>query len=329
MLFELQGQLERITYHNEENHYTIARLKVKGQRDLVTIVGCLVSITPGEVLRLKGEWASHLKYGRQFKVVSYETVTPATVKGIERYLGSGLIKGIGPVMAKRLVNKFGIETLDIIEKNSERLKEVEGIGEKRIDMISTAWAGQKEIRDVMLFLQGHEVSSAYAARIYRHYGKDSIRVVKENPYRLADDIFGIGFLTADMIAAAPNLRLIQKIGVGVNTIDLHAAKARGIPVCNLPGTNSRAVAELALALMLAVLRRVTRFDASLRIGVWTDPALLDGLGELGGRVVGLVGYGSVPRLLAPVLTANLAAISGRGSTIYLKFTPECLARLLA
>lgn len=200
MPIELQGQLERITYHNEENHYTIAKLKVKGQRDLVTIVGCLVSMTPGEVLRLKGDWDSHPKYGEQFKVVSYETVTPATVKGIERYLGSGLIKGIGPVMAKRLVNKFGLETLEIIEKSVGRLKEVEGIGEKRIDMISTAWAEQKEVRDVMLFLQGHEVSSTYAAKIYRQYGKESIRVVKENPFRLADDIFGIGFLTADKIA---------------------------------------------------------------------------------------------------------------------------------
>jgi exodeoxyribonuclease V alpha subunit len=200
MPIELQGQLERITFHNEENHYTIAKLKVKGQRDLVTIVGSLVSMTPGEVLRLKGDWDIHPKYGEQFKVVSYETVTPATVKGIERYLGSGLIKGIGPVMAKRLVNKFGLETLEIIEKEIGRLKEVEGIGEKRIDMISTAWAEQKEVRDVMLFLQGHEVSSTYAAKIYRQYGKESIRVVKENPFRLADDIFGIGFLTADKIA---------------------------------------------------------------------------------------------------------------------------------
>jgi exodeoxyribonuclease V alpha subunit len=205
MLIELQGQLERITYHNEENHYTIARLKVKGQHKLITIVGNLVSMKPGEILRLKGSWEMHPKYGQQFKIVSYETVTPATVKGIERYLGSGLIKGIGPVMAKRLVSKFGLDTLDIIENSSERLNEVEGIGQKRIDMIKTAWAEQKEVREVMLFLQGHEVSSAYAARIYRQYGNDSIRVVKENPYRLADDIFGIGFLTADKIA--------EKLGV--------------------------------------------------------------------------------------------------------------------
>ncbi len=211
MLIELQGQLERITYQNEENHYTIAKMKVTGRKNLVTIVGSLVSLTPGEVLRLKGSWEIHPKYGEQFKVVSYETVTPATVKGIERYLGSGLIKGIGPVMAKRLVSKFGLTTLDIIEQNFERLKEVEGIGEKRIRMISSAWAEQKEVREVMLFLQGHEVSSAYAAKIYRQYGKESIRVVRENPYRLADDIFGIGFLTADRIA--------EKLGMAKDAVD--------------------------------------------------------------------------------------------------------------
>ena len=210
MLIELQGQLERITYQNEENHYTIAKMKVTGRKNLVTIVGSLVSLTPGEVLRLKGSWEIHPKYGEQFKVVSYETVTPATVKGIERYLGSGLIKGIGPVMAKRLVSRFGLTTLDIIEQNFERLKEVEGIGEKRIRMISSAWAEQKEVREVMLFLQGHEVSSAYAAKIYRQYGKESIRVVRENPYRLADDIFGIGFLTADRIA--------EKLGMAKNAV---------------------------------------------------------------------------------------------------------------
>ncbi|MBI5639291.1 MAG: ATP-dependent RecD-like DNA helicase [Nitrospirae bacterium] len=200
MQIDLQGQLERITFCNEENHYTIAKLKVQGRKDLVTIVGNLVSVSPGEVLRLKGTWDNHPRYGEQFKVSSYESVVPATVKGIERYLGSGLIKGIGPVMAKRLVEKFGVGTLDIIEQSSERLKEVEGIGSKRIDMIRTAWADQKEIRDVMLFLQSHEVSSSYAAKIYKQYGKESISVVKENPYRLASDIFGMGFITADKIA---------------------------------------------------------------------------------------------------------------------------------
>ncbi len=201
MLVELQGQLERITYHNEENHYTVARLKVKGYRGPVTVIGSLVSVSPGEVLKLKGSWDIHPRYGEQFRIVSYESVVPATVKGIERYLGSGLIKGIGPVMARRLVDRFGLETLDIIERNIERLREIDGIGDKRVAMIGTAWSEQKEIRQVMLFLQGHEVSSSYAAKIYKQYGKESINVVKENPYRLASDIFGIGFLTADGIAS--------------------------------------------------------------------------------------------------------------------------------
>ncbi len=200
MLIELQGQLEHITYFNAENHYTIAKIKVEGKKELVTVIGNLFSVSPGEVLKLKGLWEIHPKYGEQFKVLSYEPIPPVTEKGIERYLGSGLIKGIGPVMAKRLVDKFKGETLNIIETDIERLKEVEGFGHKRIQMIKTAWAEQKEIRDVMIFLQSHEVSSSYAAKIFKHYGKDSIRIVKENPYKLATDIFGIGFHTADKIS---------------------------------------------------------------------------------------------------------------------------------
>ena len=200
MFSEIKGQVERITYRNEENSYTIAKMKVGGRHDLVTVVGNLLSVSPGEVLQLKGEWHNHPKFGEQFKITSYESVVPATVKGIERYLGSGLIKGIGPVMAKRLVDKFALETLNVIENDIKRLHEVEGIGEKRIEMIKKAWDDQKEIRDVMLFLQGHEVSPTYGAKIYKQYGKESIKVVQENPYRLATDIFGIGFITADKIA---------------------------------------------------------------------------------------------------------------------------------
>ena len=200
MHIEIQGQLEKITYVNEENGYTIAKIKVKGHRELVTIAGNLFSVNPGEVLKLKGIWYNHPKYGEQIKVTSYESVIPATAKGIERYLGSGLIKGIGPVMAKRLVAQFGVETLDVIENSIPRLKEVDGIGDKRIRMIQTAWAEQKEIKEVMLFLQGYGVSSSYATKIFKQYGQKSIRVVKENPYQLATDIFGIGFITADKIA---------------------------------------------------------------------------------------------------------------------------------
>lgn len=203
--FEIKGQLERITFTNDENGYTIAKIKIQGRRDLVTIVGTMFSLSPGEILRLNGYWDIHPKYGEQFRVTSYETVLPATAKGIERYLGSGMIKGIGPVMAKRLVSRFGEDTLRIIEEETERLKEVDGIGEKRIEIIKRAWDEQKEIRDVMIFLQGNGISPAYAVKIYRHYGRDSIKIVRENPYRLAMDIFGIGFKTADTIA--------EKIGI--------------------------------------------------------------------------------------------------------------------
>jgi exodeoxyribonuclease V alpha subunit len=201
MPIELQGQLERITFHSEENHFTIAKIRVKGQRDLVTIVGSLFSVSPGEVVKLSGSWDRHPKFGEQFKFTSCEIIAPATLHGIEKYLGSGLIKGVGPVMAKRLIEKFGIETLDIIEHQHERLREVEGLGEKKLGMIRAAWQEQREVRDVMLFLQSHDVSSAYASKIYRQYGRTSIAVVKDNPYRLAADIFGIGFKTADSIAA--------------------------------------------------------------------------------------------------------------------------------
>ncbi|MDE2484589.1 MAG: ATP-dependent RecD-like DNA helicase [candidate division NC10 bacterium] len=198
----LQGTLERITYVNEENHYVVARLQVSGRRDLATIVGNLPTVTPGETLKLTGEWVQHTKYGEQFKVEAFETITPATLAGIEKYLGSGLIKGIGPVFARRLIEMFGTDTLRIIEEEPSRLLAVDGIGEVRLQRIRTAWEEQKEIREVMIFLQGHGVSSAYAAKIFKTYGKSSIAIVQENPYRLAKDIYGIGFKTADRIAQA-------------------------------------------------------------------------------------------------------------------------------
>ena len=197
---ELSGQVERITFTNEENGYTIARVKIYGRQDLVTVVGYLMSPTPGEMLNMKGEWVTHPKFGEQFKVTEYKTAIPATIFGIEKYLGSGLIKGLGPVIASRIVKKFGEKTLDVIENDIEKLALVDGIGKKRIAMIQNAWAEQKEIRDVMLFLQSHGVGSGYATKIFKQYGNRSVAVVKENPYRLAMDIFGIGFVIADSIA---------------------------------------------------------------------------------------------------------------------------------
>jgi len=212
MLTDLNGQIERVTFHSEETGYTIARVKVYGQSDLVTIVGNLLAPSPGEVLHMKGQWISHPKFGEQFKVVQYRTAIPASVYGIRKYLGSGLIKGIGPVMAKRIVNRFGEDTLAVIEKNIERLGEVDGIGKKRMKMIRKAWDDQKEIREVMVFLQSHGVSSGYAAKIFKQYGNNSIPVVTENPYQLAMDIFGIGFITADHIAEKLGFQKTHRYG---------------------------------------------------------------------------------------------------------------------
>jgi exodeoxyribonuclease V alpha subunit len=199
-LEELEGVIERVTFHAEDTGYTVARLNVEGERDLFTVVGAMGNPVPGESMRLYGRWTSHREYGRQFQVERYDTVRPATVAAIEKYLGSGLIKGIGPVRARKIVEKFGLQTLDIIETAPRKLLHVEGLGEKRLEQIKRAWAEQKSIREVMLFLQGHGVSATYAVKIFKQYGDDSIRTVETDPYRLAKDIWGIGFKTADRIA---------------------------------------------------------------------------------------------------------------------------------
>ena len=196
----LQGIVERVTYHAEDSGYTVARLKAPGERDLITIIGRFPDMHAGQTLRLTGYWRDHLKYGRQFQVMHAQETKPATLTGLEKYLGSGLIKGIGPVTAKRIVAHFGLETLDIIEQSCSRLIEVAGIGKIRVAMIERAWATQKAIKEVMIFLQGHGVSTTYAVKIYKQYGDQAIEVVSKNPYQLAADIFGIGFVTADTIA---------------------------------------------------------------------------------------------------------------------------------
>lgn len=197
----IEGTLERITYHNEENGYTVAKLRVgEKSKKLVTAVGYLPNPSPGESLKLKGKWVINPKYGRQFKVETFESVMPVTLKGIEKYLGSGCIKGIGPVTASKLVAYFGEEVLYIIEHHPERLCEIEGIGEKKAEAIAKGFEEQKDIREVMIFLQNYEVSPGLAAKIYRKYGKETFKVIKENPYRLASEVRGIGFRTADKIA---------------------------------------------------------------------------------------------------------------------------------
>ena len=206
---QLRGIVDRITFQNEENGYTVARLQVEGStaynNRLATIVGEMLSINPGETVILEGEWTTHKQYGAQFKIESYQTVHPSTVEGMRRYLGSGLIKGIGPVTAKRIVDHFGKEALDVIERDPKRLVEVEGLGAKRAKWIIKAWEDQREIHNVMLFLQSHEVGTGYAVKIWKKYGQKAVELIRENPYRLSVDVWGIGFLTADRIA--------QKMGI--------------------------------------------------------------------------------------------------------------------
>ncbi len=198
----LEAVLERITYANEENGYTVARVDTGRGGDLLTVVGALLGAQVGESLRMEGSWGSHPSYGRQFTVENYTTVLPATVQGIRRYLGSGLIKGIGPKTAERIVDHFGVDTLDVIEDDASRLIAVPGLGPKRTARIAEAWVEQKAIKEVMVFLQSVDVSTSIAVRIYKKYGDASISVVKNTPYRLASDVWGIGFLTADRIARA-------------------------------------------------------------------------------------------------------------------------------
>lgn len=198
----LEGVLERVIFANEESAWSVVRLAVPGRRDQVTAVGNLLGVQPGENLRLTGAWIQDPKYGRQFKVSSYQTVAPATRAGIEKYLSCGLIRGIGKGLAGRLVQAFGLETLDVIEHQPERLREVEGIGPQRSAAIQRAWVEQRDIKDVMVFLQSHGVSTSFAIKVYKTYGARSIDVVRENPYRLAIDIYGIGFKTADTIAGS-------------------------------------------------------------------------------------------------------------------------------
>ena len=201
MTEQIEGHIERITYQNPDTGYTVVKVKVPNLAGLVTAVGKFTNLQVGQTLILLGEWKNHPKYGDQFSVENYQVEAPASVPGIQKYLASGLVKGIGPVMAERMVNRFGAETLRIIEHQPDRLLEVEGLGAKRLATIREAWQEQKEIRRVILFLQDHGVSSSMAVKIFKQYGEKAVELVSENPYRLAEDIFGVGFPTADSIAS--------------------------------------------------------------------------------------------------------------------------------
>ncbi len=203
---KLRCVVERITYHNELNGYSVIRCRAKGFSELVTVVGLMPEVHVGSVLVLGGSWKIDAKYGRQFAAETFEETLPATVYGIEKYLGSGLIKGVGPEFARRIVKEFGKDTLEVIETDPDRLMSVPGIGKTRVEQIRNSWQEQREVKNIMLFLQEHDVSTSHATKIYKTYGNESIGIVRENPYRLADDVWGIGFRTADLIA--------EKMGFG-------------------------------------------------------------------------------------------------------------------
>jgi len=199
-LLSLVGSVERVTYHNEHNGYTVLRLQTPGRGEPVTVVGNFSAVSPGESLRVTGWWTTHTQYGDQFKMVDYAITRPATVAGIQKYLGSGLIRGVGPVTARRIVEHFKEKTLEVIEGDISRLGEVKGVSRKRVEMIQRAWEEQRAIKEVMLFLQSHAVSTSFAVKIFKQYGADAITVVEKTPYRLAAEVYGIGFKTADQIA---------------------------------------------------------------------------------------------------------------------------------
>jgi len=197
---KLKGILERIIFKNSETGYTVAKFKVDNENKAETVFGIMLEVNPGEHIELIGEFINNPKYGRQFKINNFNIIPPATIEGIEKYLGSGLIKGIGPAMAKRIVSCFKEKTLEILDKDINKLKEINGFGVKRINLIKKEWEKQSKIKDIMIFLQSLEITPAYAKKIYNKYGDNSINIIKENPYRLCDEIFGIGFKIADKIA---------------------------------------------------------------------------------------------------------------------------------
>jgi exodeoxyribonuclease V alpha subunit len=252
----LEGTLERITFHSAEDGYTVARLMPRGKSYVITIVGKLLGVRPGETLALEGEWQEHREHGRQFLVSSYRTLMPATIDGIKRYLGSGLIKGVGPATAKKITETFGKYTLEVLEREPDRLVEVPGLGRKKVEVIKQAWREQQQIKEVMLFLQELGLPTGLAVKIYKQYGDGAMALVREQPYRLADEVYGIGFLTADQIAAGLGIPRDdpRRIGAGLR-YTLSQATEDGH--CYLPAveliTRAAALLEVSEAQAEAVL----------------------------------------------------------------------------
>src|SRR5262252_8479672 len=230
----LAGIIDRVTFHNSENGFCVLRVKARGQRDLITVIGHAAMISAGEFVQASGSWINDRTHGGQFKASFLKATAPTTVEGIEKYLGSGMIRGIGPVFAKKLVRAFGEAVFDVVEREPGRLREVTGIGPKRAERIIAGWAEQKVIREIMLFLHSNAVGTSRAVRIYKTYGADAIRLISENPYRLARDIRGIGFRTADQIAAKLGIDKTALIRVRAG-ISYALAEAMDDGHCGLPG----------------------------------------------------------------------------------------------
>jgi exodeoxyribonuclease V alpha subunit len=304
----LDAVLERITYANQETGYTVARVATDRSGDLLTVVGPLLGAQPGESLRLRGRWASHPQYGRQFQVDSYDTVLPATIQGIRRYLGSGLIKGIGPRMAERIVGHFGQATLAVIEENPKRLVEVPGLGPKRTGMITAAWEEQRAIKEVMVFLQGVGVSTSLAVRIYKAYRDQAIGVVRRAPYRLAAEVWGIGFKTADQIAQRLGIPhdSPQRIKAG---LQFTLAEATEDGHCYLPETELVTKATGLLGVDAGLAGRCLE-ELVAEEGVVAEPLPADvspGVPEGTGRAVWLVPFHRAETALAAGLLRLLDA----------------------
>lgn len=255
----LSGLVERVTFHSADTGFCVLRVKARGQRDLVTVIGSAASIQPGEFVHAIGRWDNHRDHGMQFKATFLKVMPPTTAAGIERYLGSGMIKGIGPEFAKRLVNAFGEKVFDVIEQTPERLHEIEGIGAIRAKRITAGWADQKAIRGIMLFLQSHGVGTSRAVRIYKTYGADAIRLVSENPYRLARDIWGIGFRTADQIAEKLDIEKTAMIRARAG-ISYTLMEAINDGHCGLPEDELLPVAEKLLEIPATLLTEAVALE---------------------------------------------------------------------
>ena len=266
----LAGLVERVTFHSPETGFCVLRIKARGQRDLVTVIGSAATIQPGEYVHASGHWDNHRDHGLQFKAAFLKVTPPTSLDGIERYLGSGMIKGIGPVYGKKLVKAFGEAVFDVIEQSPDKLREVDGIGPVRAKRIAAGWAEQKAIREIMLFLQSHGVSTARAVRIYKTYGTEAVPLVSENPYRLAKDIRGIGFRTADQIAEKLGIEKTSMIRARAG-LSYALMEAVGNGHCALPEDDLLALAEQLLEIPQPLLTEA--LDLELRANNVTNDTI--------------------------------------------------------